>query len=74
MKNNRKQIDARGLSCPGPVLMVQNEVKTSAPDELEVLVDDRYAVENVTRFAGSQGYSVEKEDCGNEEYKLMLKK
>ena len=44
-------IDARGYSCPMPVVMVQKEVKKSAPDTLEVLVDDPCAVENITRFA-----------------------
>lgn len=33
-------VDARGYSCPMPVVMVQKEVSRSAPDQLEVLVDD----------------------------------
>ena len=49
-------IDARGFSCPMPVVMVQKELKKSAPAELDVLVDNQTALENVTRFAGSQGY------------------
>lgn len=48
-------VDARGLACPMPVVMVQKEVKNSNPAELTVLVDNQCAVENVTRFAGSQG-------------------
>ena len=36
-------IDARGYSCPMPVVMVQNEVKKNAPDTLEVLVTARPA-------------------------------
>ena len=32
-------IDARGYSCPMPVVMVQNEVKKNAPASLDVLVD-----------------------------------
>lgn len=51
-------IDARGFSCPMPVVMVQKAVKADAPATLEVLVDNQCAVENVTRFAGSQGYAV----------------
>lgn len=51
-------VDARGYSCPMPVVMVQNEVKKSAPDTLEVLVDSKTCVENVTRYARSQGYQV----------------
>lgn len=74
MSKQLKQVDARGYSCPTPVLMVQKEVKASAPESLEVLVDDRCAVENVTRFAGSQGYSVETRSCNDDEFKLTLKK
>ena len=44
-------VDARGLLCPMPVVMVQKEVKANKPAALEVLVDDPCAVENVTRFA-----------------------
>ena len=51
-------IDARGYSCPMPVVMVQNEVKKSAPASLDVLVDSMTCVENVTRYARSQGYEV----------------
>ena len=31
-------VDARGLACPMPVVMVQKEVKKSNPAELTVLV------------------------------------
>ena len=56
-------IDARGYSCPMPVVMVQNEVKKNAPDTLEVLVDSQTCVENVTRFGEKQGYTV---SCASE--------
>ena len=66
-------VDARGLLCPMPVVMVQKEVKAAAPAELEVLVDDKCAVENVTRFAEGQGYTVTvAEDDG--EFTLTLTK
>ena len=51
-------VDARGYSCPMPVIMVQKAVKNGAPDELEVMVDNQCSLENVTRFANNQGYSV----------------
>lgn len=66
-------IDARGLSCPMPVVMVQNEVKKSAPAELTVMVDNRVAVENITRFASIQSYTVSVEE-NNGEFTLTLKK
>ena len=68
-----KQIDARGYACPMPVIMVQKEVKAAAPAELLVLVDDKCAVENVTRFGESQGYSVTWREV-EDEFELTLKK
>lgn len=66
-------VDARGYACPMPVVMVQKEVKTNDPQLLEVLVDNQCALENVTRFANNQGYSVtsSKED---EDFRLILTK
>ena len=68
-----KKVDARGFACPMPVVMVQKEVKANKPDALEVLVDDPCAVENVTRFAGSQGYTVTVTEDGAD-FKLRLQK
>ena len=59
-------IDARGLSCPQPVLLVQQAVKKDAPRQLTVLVDDPCAVGNITRYASSQGYQVRVREQGEE--------
>ena len=67
-------LDARGLSCPLPIVMVQKEVKKKTPSELVVLLDAKVSVENVTRFATNQGYEVSIEELTNGEYKLVLKK
>ena len=66
-------VDARGLLCPMPVVMVQKEVKANSPAALDVLVDDPCAVENVTRFANSQGYKVVVTEDGAD-FKLSLSK
>ncbi len=66
-------VDARGYSCPMPVIMVQKEVKKSAPATLEVLVDNRCAVENVTRFGKNSGYTVTVTAQG-EDFHLTLTK
>ena len=66
-------VDARGLSCPMPVVMVQNEVKKGNPDHLTVMVDAMVCVENVKRYASSQGYSVTVTEMDGE-YKLELTK
>ena len=66
-------VDARGLLCPMPVVMVQKAVKNGAPDTLEVMVDNQCSLENVTRFANSQGYTVAVTEDGAD-FKLSLKK
>jgi len=66
-------IDARGLACPIPVVMVQKMVKEDIPSSLEVMVDDKCAVENVTRFANGQGYKVDVIES-NGEFTLKLEK
>ena len=64
---------SRGLSCPMPVVMVQKEVNKNSPAELTVLVDNQCAVENVSRFAGSQGYKVSVKADGDD-FTLTLTK
>ena len=58
-------LDARGESCPIPVIMTKKMMQ-SAEDYYEVMVDAGAPVENVTRFAESQGYKVEAENKGGE--------
>lgn len=53
-----KSVDARGLSCPQPVILALNAMKNMKNGRIEVLVDSDVCVENVTRAARSQGWSV----------------
>ena len=53
-----KIINACGLTCPGPVLLVKDEVEQTGAAEITVLVDNAGSMENVTRFLNSRGYSV----------------
>lgn len=66
-------VDARGESCPIPVVMTLKEIDTNSPDELEVYVDSMVCVENVTRLANTKGYNVEVEEKDGD-YILKLKK
>ncbi len=67
-------IDARGQSCPIPVVMVQDAVKKGGnPAELQVKVDAMVCVENITRYAATVGYAVAVEEADGE-YTLTLKK
>ena len=50
-------LDARGLSCPEPVVMISQAMASKA-DSYRMIVDAVAARENVTRYAQSQGYTV----------------
>ena len=67
-------LDVRGLNCPMPVLAVQREVKTNAPENLDVLADHMTAVYNITRFGNSQGYSVTYSETQDGDYLIQLSK
>ena len=43
------QIDTRGLSCPQPIVLVLNEIRTGK-GEFEVLMDSEASCENVKRL------------------------
>jgi tRNA 2-thiouridine synthesizing protein A len=66
-------VDARGLSCPQPVLLTLNEINRINKGEIMILVDTDTSKENVSRAATTQGWQVEvkKED---EDYRLILTK
>ncbi|PIE72768.1 MAG: sulfurtransferase-like selenium metabolism protein YedF [Deltaproteobacteria bacterium] len=54
-----KTIDACGLDCPGPVLLVKNTLEQENTfSRLTVLVDNPGSQENVSRFLCTKGYSV----------------
>jgi TusA-related sulfurtransferase len=54
-----KTIDARGLSCPQPVLMTLDEIKAGNSDEIMIVVDNDASKENVSRAAVSRGWTVD---------------
>lgn len=56
------QIDARGYSCPEPVLMTKRALEKGRP--LTVLVDNQTAVQNITRFATGHKLSVQCRQVG----------
>ncbi len=58
-------LDARGLSCPEPVVMIRKAMTTKA-DSYTMVVDNPTAKENVTRYAEHQGYTVTVTENGDE--------
>ena len=65
-------VDARGLSCPQPVIMTLNEIKKGKDREIIVLVDTDTSRENVTRAADNQGCRVEDISPDGEGYRITI--
>jgi selenium metabolism protein YedF len=61
-----KEIDARGLACPAPVLQTKETIDKESPDSITVMVNNEAARQNVTRFLESQNFSVSVEQMGTD--------
>ena len=67
-------IDARGLSCPQPVLMTLDNIKKQNSGEMEILVDTETSKENVSRAVESQGWQVKDVTEDGEGYRITILK
>lgn len=65
-------VDARGLSCPQPVILAQQAI-AAGKFPIEVIVDTVTSRENVRRMAERQGCNVEIVAHGDE-FRLVLLK
>ncbi|MGO1370807.1 MAG: sulfurtransferase-like selenium metabolism protein YedF [Senegalia sp. (in: firmicutes)] len=54
-----KQLDARNQDCPKPVIMTKKALDAIENGELNVIVDNEVAKENVSKFANSKGFKYE---------------
>jgi tRNA 2-thiouridine synthesizing protein A len=68
------EVDARGFSCPQPVLMTLEKLKALSLGEIVVLVDTDTAKENVVRAAASQGWEVNDVQLEGADYRITLSK
>ena len=67
------EIDARGLSCPQPVLLFLEAAKKNPEGAFDVLVDVDVSRENVSRAAENRGFAIDvaEEDGG---WRLKIRK
>ncbi len=69
------EVDARGLSCPQPVLLTLQTIQSSdGKEDICVLVDNQASFENVSRAATAKGWTVAGVNQNNEEYRITLHK
>ena len=66
-------VDARGLSCPQPVVLAKSFIDKKGSGEFEIIVDTGTARDNITRLAGNCGWAVAVRNDGADSI-LTLKK
>jgi len=67
------KVDARGLSCPEPVIRVKKAIEANPGEPLTVLCDSFVSAENIRRLSGSLGYNCETTE-NNDEFVLTITK
>jgi len=74
MEVHMADLDCKGLACPAPVLKTKDYLEANDPSEVEILVDNVAAAENVSRFLKYKGYDVEVAERGEEFSLRAIKK
>lgn len=69
-----KEIDAKGMACPRPVILTKKELDIIGTGEVKTLVDNQVAVENLSRLATSLKLSYETEVLGENSFAVTIKK
>ena len=68
------KVDARGDACPLPVVKAKKAIaELNGAGEVEVLVDNEIAVQNLTKMAQQKGYQSAAEKLAEREYRVSLR-
>jgi len=67
-------VNAKGLSCPQPVIVTINEMKKVNKGEIIVMVDTDTSKENVSRAAKNQGWEVADIQSEDDGYRITIRK
>lgn len=67
-----KELDARGLACPEPVLMVMNELKKEE-FPFRVLVSEPHQKDNVVKLVTNRGLKARAQASGSE-FEIYIEK
>ena len=66
-------MDARGDACPLPVVKAKRAIaELNGAGEVEVLVDNEIAVQNLTKMAQQKGYTYSAEKLAEREYRVLF--
>ena len=70
----KKEIDARGLACPKPVILTKKELDSRKEGIIITIVDNEIAKENISKLANSMGYKFEVNQSEDKEYYISIYK
>lgn len=65
-------VDARGRSCPEPVMMTKSALEENKGQTIEVTVDFVVAMDNIKRYVEKEGHKVDIKEDG-EDFILTIK-
>jgi tRNA 2-thiouridine synthesizing protein A len=69
------QLDARGLYCPEPVMMLHNAVRDMAVGELlEVLATDPSTQRDIPKFCHFLGHELLAEEQDGDQFRYLIRK
>ncbi|WP_455193949.1 sulfurtransferase-like selenium metabolism protein YedF [Eubacterium ramulus] len=67
------KVDAMGDTCPIPVVKTKNAIKElKGCGEVQTLVDNEIAVQNLTKMANQKGYGVKSQKLGEGKYEVIM--
>ena len=72
-EKNENIIDARGLSCPQPVILTRRKIKQMNDGEFTVIVDNEIAKNNVIRAAAKRGWIADNTIANGDEFIITFK-
>ena len=66
-------VDARGEICPIPLIKAKEAIKNlNGAGDVEVLVDNEIAVQNLTKMANQKGYQVSSKKLSDRQYQVTM--
>lgn len=70
-----RQLDARGLACPMPIVKTAQQIKTMAPGELiEVLATDPGSVKDFAAWSRTTGNDLVDQSVDGGTYRFVLRR
>lgn len=65
-------IDARGLACPQPVIKTKKALEQEGVTQVDIVVDNPAARDNVSRFARNAGFDVESVTPEGDDFRIVI--